>query len=139
MTQFQGPIALTGRILLALMFVISGFNKINAYGGTQQYMEAFGVPGTLLPLVILLELVGGLMIAAGFFTRITALALAGFTLVAAVLFHANFSDQVQTIFFMKNLSIAGGFLMLAAFGPGILSVDARRAGGEIAGSGVSAA
>jgi len=138
MTQFQGPIVLTGRILLALMFVLSGFTKIGAFAGTQQYMEAFGVPGALLPLVILLELVGGLMIAAGLFTRITALALAGFTLIAAIVFHANFGDQVQTIFFMKNLSIAGGFLMLVAFGPGWLSIDARRTGGEIAGSGASA-
>ena len=138
MTQFQGPIALTGRILLAAMFVLSGFTKISAYSGTQQYMEAFGVPGALLPLVILLELVGGLMIAAGFFTRITALALAGFTLISGIIFHANFGDQMQMIMFLKNLSIAGGFLMLVAFGPGALSIDARRTGGEISGSGASA-
>ena len=138
MTQFQGPIILTGRILLALMFVVSGFTKISAYSGTQQYMEAFGVPGTLLPLVIILELVGGLMIAAGVFTRITALALAGFTLLSAILFHANFGDQIQAIFFMKNLSIAGGFLMLVAFGPGALSIDGRRTGGEVSGSGAPA-
>jgi putative oxidoreductase len=116
---------MAGRILLATMFVLSGFTKISAYSGTQQYMEAVGVPGVLLPLVIVLELVGGLMIAAGFFTRITALALAGFTLLSAVLFHADFGDQMQTILFLKNLSIAGGFLMLTAFGPGALSLDAR--------------
>jgi putative oxidoreductase len=125
MIQFQAPAVLAGRILLATMFVLSGFTKISAYSGTQQYMEAVGVPGVLLPLVIVLELVGGLMIAAGFFTRITALALAGFTLLSAVLFHADFGDQMQTILFLKNLSIAGGFLMLTAFGPGALSVDAR--------------
>lgn len=138
MTQFQAPIALTGRILLAAMFVLSGFTKIGAFAGTQQYMEAFGVPGALLPLVIILELVGGLMIAAGFFTRITALALAGFTLVSAVLFHANFGDQIQMILFLKNISIAGGFLMLVAFGPGALSIDARRTSGEVSGSGAPA-
>lgn len=138
MTQFQGPIALTGRILLALMFVMSGFTKISAYAGTQQFMEAVGVPGVLLPLVILLELVGGLMIAAGFFTRVTALALAGFTLVSAVLFHANFGDQMQMILFLKNVSIAGGFLMLVAFGPGSLSIDARWMRDEVSGSGASA-
>ncbi len=138
MTQYQAPAALAGRILLALMFIISGFTKIGAYAGTQQYMEAFGVPGALLPLVILLELVGGLMIAAGFFTRITALALAGFTLVAAILFHANFGDQMQMILFMKNLSITGGFLLLAAFGPGSLSVDARWRRGAVSGSGAHA-
>ena len=138
MTQFQAPVALTGRTLLALMFIIAGFTKIGAYAGTQQYMEAFGVPGALLPLVIILELVGGLMIAAGFFTRITALALGGFTLLAAVLFHANFGDQIQMIMFMKNLSIAGGFLLLAVFGPGSLSVDARWKGGAVSGSGAHA-
>ncbi len=138
MTQFQGPIALSGRILLALMFVLSGFTKIGAYAGTQQYMEAVGVPGVLLPLVILLELVGGLMIAAGFFTRITALARASFTLVSAVLFHANFGDQMQMILFLKNVSIAGGFLMLVAFGPGSLSIDARWTRDEVSGSGASA-
>jgi putative oxidoreductase len=138
MTQFQAPVALTGRILLALMFVISGFTKIGAFAGTQQYMEAFGVPGTLLPLVIILELVGGLMIAAGFFTRITALALAGFTLLSAVLFHANFGDQMQMILFLKNISIVGGFLLLTAFGPGALSIDARWTRGEISGRGAHA-
>lgn len=138
MTQFQAPAALTGRVLLALMFIFSGFAKIGAYAGTQQYMEAFGVPGALLPLVIIVELVGGLMIAAGFFTRITALALAGFTLVAAGVFHANFGDQMQMILFMKNLSIAGGFLLLAAIGPGSLSVDARWTGGAVSGSGAHA-
>ncbi|HSG96347.1 MAG TPA: DoxX family protein, partial [Afifellaceae bacterium] len=92
----------------------------------------------LLPLVIIVELVGGLMIAAGFFTRITALALAGFTLVAAGVFHANFGDQMQMILFMKNLSIAGGFLLLAAIGPGSLSVDARWTGGAVSGSGAHA-
>ena len=137
MTQFQGPIALTGRSLLALTFVMSGFTKISAYAGTQQFMEAFGVPGALLPLTIASELIGGLMIAAGFFTRITALALAGFTLLTAVLFHANFGDQMQMILFLKNFSIAGGFLMLVAFGPGSLSIDARWTRDEVSGSGAS--
>ena len=138
MTQFQAPVALTGRVFLALMFILSGFTKIGAYAGTQQYMEAVGVPGALLPLVILLELVGGLMIAAGFFTRITALALAGFTLVSAIIFHANFGDQMQMILFMKNLSITGGFLLLVAFGPGSLSVDERWTRSQVPGHGAHA-
>ncbi|MDH3195936.1 MAG: DoxX family protein [Hyphomicrobiales bacterium] len=138
MTQYQTFAALAGRILLALIFVISGFTKIGAYAGTQQYMEAFGVPGALLPLVIIVELVGGLMIAAGFFTRITALALAGFTLVSAIIFHADFGNQIEMIMFLKNVAIAGGFLMLAAFGPGSLSVDERWKRGTVSGQGAAA-
>jgi putative oxidoreductase len=130
MTQFQAPLVLTGRILLAIMFVLGGYQKIGGFTGTQQYMEAFGVPGILLPLVILLELGGGLLIVVGFMTRWVSLAIAGFTLVAAAIFHSNFSDQMQVIMFLKNLGIAGGFLILAAHGAGAWSLDARR--GEIA-------
>ncbi len=126
MTQYQAPMMLIGRVLLAIMFVMAGFQKIGGYSGTQQYMEAFGVPGILLPLVILLELGGGLAIIAGFMTRWVALAIAGFTLVAAVIFHNNFGDQMQAIMFMKNLSVAGGFLLLAAHGAGAWSLDAKR-------------
>ncbi|HMB48342.1 MAG TPA: DoxX family protein [Afifellaceae bacterium] len=129
MTQYQAPLVLVGRILLALMFVLAGYQKIGGYSGTQQYMEAFGVPGILLPLVILVELGGGLMIVAGFMTRYVSLAIAGFTLVAAFTFHSDFSDQMQMILFLKNLSVAGGFLMLAAHGAGAWSLDARRTGG----------
>ncbi len=130
MTQFQAPLMLAGRILLAIMFVMAGFQKIGGYSGTQQYMEAFGVPGILLPLVILLELGGGLAIVAGFMTRWVSLAIAGFTLVAAFIFHNNFGDQVQAIMFMKNLSITGGFLLLAAHGAGAWSLDAKRETGS---------
>ncbi len=126
MTQLQNSTILAGRILLAAIFVIAGFQKIGGFAGTQQYMEAFGIPGMLLPLVILLELGGGLMIVAGLLTRWTALALAGFTLVAGIVFHADFGDQMQSVMFMKNLAIIGGLLVLAAFGPGALSLDARR-------------
>lgn len=126
MTQLQNSTILAGRILLAAIFVIAGFQKIGGFAGTQQYMEAFGIPGMLLPLVILLELGGGLMIVAGLLTRWTALALAGFTLVAGIVFHADFGDQMQSVMFMKNLAITGGLLLLAAFGPGALSLDARR-------------
>ncbi len=116
-------LSLLGRIGLSLIFIISGCGKIAAYAGTQQYMESAGVPGALLPLVILLELGGGLAVLSGLFTRWVALALAGFTLVAAVLFHANFADPMQAINFWKNVAIAGGFLMLAAGLPGAFSLD----------------
>ena len=116
-------LSLLGRIGLSLIFIISGCGKIAAYAGTQQYIESAGVPGALLPLVILLELGGGLAVLSGLFTRWVALALAGFTLVAAVLFHANFADPMQAINFWKNVAIAGGFLMLAAGLPGAFSLD----------------
>lgn len=114
---------LLGRFGLALIFILSGWSKIAGYAGTQQYMEAMGVPGALLPLVILVELGGGLAILTGLATRWVALGLAGFTLVAAVLFHANLGDQSQFINFMKNVAIAGGFLILATQGAGSFSVD----------------
>jgi putative oxidoreductase len=84
-----------------------------------------GVPGMLLPLVIILELGGGLAIIAGWQTRIVAILLAGFTLLAAFTFHLDFADRMESIMFMKNLSVAGGFLLLAAYGPGALALDNR--------------
>jgi putative oxidoreductase len=110
--------ALSGRILLGLMFVSAGVDKIGGYAGTQGYMESMGVPGGVLPLVIALEIGAGLAVMLGILARISALALAGFTLVAAVVFHADFADQMQSILFWKNVAIAGGFLMVAAHGPG---------------------
>lgn len=104
---------IASRVLLAQLFIISGFGKITGYAGTQGYMQAMGVPGALLPLVILVELGGGLLLVAGLFTRWVALVLAGFTLVSALIFHTHFADQIQMIMFMKNLSITGGLLLLA--------------------------
>ena len=125
MNQLQSIAAPVGRIFLALMFVTSGFSKISGYAGTQGYMEAMGVPGTLLPLVITLELLGGLAVMLGWHTRIAAFLLAGFSLLSALLFHANFGDQMQMIMFMKNISIAGGFLMIVAMGGGAFALDNR--------------
>ncbi|MEF2147533.1 DoxX family protein [Luteimonas sp. SHGZ20W] len=119
---------LAGRILLSLIFILSGWSKISGYEATQGYMTSMGVPGQLLPLVIILELLGGLAIAFGLFTRWTALALAGFSVVSAVIFHSNLGDQAQFINFFKNLAMAGGFLILAANGPGALSLDSWLAG-----------
>jgi len=114
-----------GRVLIALLFLLSGWSKIGAYAGTQAYMQQAGVPGGLLPLVILLELGGGLAIVIGLYTRPVALLMAGFSIVVALLFHASAADQVQQIMFLKNLGLAGGFLFLVANGAGRLSVDAR--------------
>ncbi|MGH8481933.1 MAG: DoxX family protein [Nevskiaceae bacterium] len=118
---------LAGRILIAAIFVLSGFGKIGGYAGTQAYMESQGVPGALLPLVIVTELGGGLLVVLGLWTRLAALALAGFSVLAALLFHANFGDQMQMILFLKNFAMAGGFLFLVAHGAGALSLDGWRA------------
>ena len=126
MTQVQAPLALVGRLLLAFMFITAGWSKIGGYAGTQEYMEAVGVPGALLPLVILVEFGGGLLVAFGLFTRLAAVALAGFCVLSALLFHWDPADQMQMISFNKNLTIAGGFLVLAAFGAGAWSLDAWR-------------
>jgi len=121
--SFDASLALLGRVGLSLIFIISGWGKIGGYAGTQQYMESMGVPGGVLPLVIALELGGGLAILAGAFTRWIALALAAFSLASAALFHADFGDAAQAINFWKNVAMAGGFLMLAAHGAGTLSID----------------
>ena len=116
---------LAGRILIALIFITAGWSKIGGFEGTQQYMAAMGVPGALLPLVIITELGGGLLIVAGLFTRYAAFVLAGFSILSAVLFHGNGADPSEQIQFMKNLAIAGGFLFLVAHGAGKLSLDHR--------------
>ena len=129
MTHFfekLGPWAdLAGRILIALIFITAGYNKIGGFEATQGYMDAMGVPGALLPLVIATELGGGLLVLFGLFTRYTAFALAGFTILSAILFHGNIADQTQQIMFMKNLAIAGGFLFLVVHGAGTISLDQR--------------
>lgn len=123
MNALQNFAAPLGRVLISLIFLTTGISKISGYAGTQSYMEAMGVPGALLPLVIALEVLGGLAVMAGWHTRVAAFLLAGFSLLSAVLFHANFGDQVQMIMFMKNLSIAGGFLMIVSLGGGAYSLD----------------
>jgi len=114
-----------GRVLIAVLFLLSGWGKIGGYAGTQAYMQSAGVPGGLLPLVILVELGGGIAIITGLYTRLAALVLAGFTVVAAMLFHTG-ADQIQQIMFMKNLGLAGGFLFLVANGAGRFSIDRVR-------------
>lgn len=117
---------LAGRVLMSSIFLMAGINKISGYAGTQGYMESMGVPGALLPLVILLELGGGLAVLLGWQTRIAAFLLAGFSVLSAVIFHANFGDQIQSILFMKNLAMAGGLLFLVAGEKHNWSIDARQ-------------
>jgi putative oxidoreductase len=117
---------MTGRVLMSAIFLMAGISKLGSYAATQGYMESMGVPGILLPLVILLELGGGLTVLLGWQTRISAFLLAGFCIVSALIFHASFGDQMQSILFMKNMAMAGGFLFLVTGGAGAWSLDARR-------------
>ncbi len=118
---------LAGRVLIAVLFLTAGFGKIGGYAGTQGYMASHGIPGALLPLVIALEIGGSLLVIGGLWTRWAALALAAFSVATALFFHMDFANQMQQINFMKNLAIAGGFLILVANGAGAWSIDARRA------------
>ncbi|WP_297323810.1 DoxX family protein [Nitrosomonas sp.] len=118
---------LIARIMLGHIFLIAGLQKIGGYEGTQGYMESVGLPGMLLPLVILVEVGGGMAIIVGWQAKLAAIALAIFTLVAAAIFHNNFSDQMQVILFMKNIAITGGLMLLAVYGAGGYSIDNRRA------------
>lgn len=119
---------LVGRILLSIMFIVAGYGKLTAIGGTAGWFASLGLPApTVLTVVVgLVELIGGLAVLVGYQTRIAALVLAAFTIGATLIAHTNLSDQVQQLFFLKNLAITGGFLALAASGAGALSVDARR-------------
>ena len=118
-------VAPAGRVLIAFMFVMSGLNKMNNYSNTVGWMEAMGVPGNLLPLVIVLEVLGGAAIMIGWQTRIAAILFSAFSVMSAAIFHADFSDQNQMIHFMKNVSIAGGFLFLIVHGGGTYALDNR--------------
>ena len=114
---------LVGRVLISVMFIMAGYSKIGGYEGTQGYMASVGVPGWLLPAVIAVELIGGLAVLVGYQTRIAAFLLAGFTVLTAVIFHTDFSQQMQMILFMKNLAITGAFLLLFVHGPGQWAIN----------------
>ena len=126
MNTQQNLADLMGRVLISAIFLVAGLNKVTGYAGTQAYMESMGVPGALLPLVIVLEVVGALAIITGWRTRVVAFLLAGFSVVSALLFHGALGDPTQFILFMKNLAMAGGFLFLVARDAGEWSLDARR-------------
>lgn len=131
--KLQNPLSLVGRLLLALLFLPAGIGKIGGFAGTAGYIASKGLP---LPevgaaMAILVEVLGGLALIAGFSTRLAALALALFTLVATFIFHNYWgvpADQafVQQLMFFKNIAVVGGLLVLAAHGAGAWSVDAKR-------------
>lgn len=120
----QNLAILLGRIGLAQIFILSGLHKLTGYAATGAVLASHGLPPALLPLVIFAELGGGLAVLFGFLTRWAAVGLCAFALLTAFFFHNNFADPMQAINFQKNLAIAGGFLVLAAFGPGAVALDA---------------
>jgi putative oxidoreductase len=125
MSATESYTAVVGRILLSAMYLISGFGKLTDRTGTIQYIESAGLPLPSLAYLVALacELAGGLAVLVGFKARIAAAVMCLFTIAAALGFHSNFADPNMVIHFMKNFAIAGGFLMIVAFGPGRLSVD----------------
>ncbi len=137
MTDLYKYAAPIGRVLLALMFIMSGLQKLGDIPGTIGYIQYGGLPGFLVYPTILLEIGGGIALAVGYQARLAALLLAGFSLLAGVLFHLIPSGsaegamaQMQMIMFMKNVSIAGGMLMVVSMGAGAYSLDNRAAAGK---------
>jgi putative oxidoreductase len=131
----QNPLSVAGRLLLALLFLPAGISKIGGFAGTVGYIGSKGLPlpevGAVIAIVV--EVLGALALIAGFGTRIAALALAVFTLVATVFFHNYWGmpaemQMVQKLMFFKNIGVVGGLLVLAAHGAGAWSLDARRQG-----------
>jgi putative oxidoreductase len=119
----NATLSIAARVLASTIFIVAGFGKLGAgYAGTQAYMASAGAPGALLPLVIALEIGGGLSLLLGFQTRLVAFLLAGFCIISGMLFHTG-ADQIQQIMFMKNLAMAGGLLAFTVFGAGRLSLD----------------
>ena len=119
----SATLVIVARLLASTIFIGAGLSKLGAgYAGTQAYMASAGVPGAILPLVIALEIGGGLALILGFQTRLVAFVLAGFCIVTGMLFHTG-TDQVQQIMFMKNLAMAGGLLAFTVFGAGRFSLD----------------
>ena len=116
-------IEIFGRIFLSAVFLIAGVNKIFNYEGTTAYMESFGVPGLLYIPAIILEILFPLLIVIGYQTKISALILAIFSISLAIIFHTDFSNQMQVMSFLKNFAIAGGFIIIFVNGPSRWSID----------------
>ena len=118
-------IELIGRIFISLVFLIAGFGKIFSYENTIDYMESFGVPGYLLIPAIIVEILFPLLVIIGYKTKSSALILALFSLLLALVFHTDFSNQMQLMSFLKNLALSGGFLIIFINGGGKFSIDQR--------------
>lgn len=115
------------RSFLALIFVVEGICKIFDADATRHYMRGRHLPGGLFWPVILFEIGCGLLIAVGYQTRVVAAALSIYCLLTAAIFHTSLSDQVQNLMLLKNIAMAGGFMLLSYVGAGRISIDGRRA------------
>ncbi len=116
---------LVGRIFISFVFLLSGFNKIGNYEGTIGWMESFGMPGIFLIPAIILEVGAPILIIIGYKVKISAALLSLFCIATAVIFHNDFSNQMQFISFMKNIALAGGFLFLVVNGAKDFSLDKK--------------
>ena len=116
---------LVGRIFISFVFLLSGFNKIGNYEGTIGWMESFGMPGIFLIPAIILEVGAPILIIIGYKVKISAALLSLFCIATAVIFHNDFSNQMQFISFMKNIALAGGFLFLVINGAKDFSLDKK--------------
>ena len=125
MTQFVSLAAPLGRTALVGIFPLSALSKLGAVEATQGYMASVGLPGFLIFPTIGFEILAPLAVIAGFYSRVAAFLLAGFSVVTALTFHFDFADQIQSIMFMKNIAIAGGLLLLARFGPGSFAINEK--------------
>jgi putative oxidoreductase len=123
MHPLHNALLLAGRLLIAALFIYDAWVMVQSWDATAQYMESFGVPGALLPLVALCQAVGGLMIVLGFFTRFAAAAFAAYCVATALIFHHDPANAGEITQAGKDLAIAGGFLFLAATGPGAWAID----------------
>ena len=112
-----------GRIFLSALFLFNGIAKILYYEGTIEYMENFGVPDYLITPAIIIEIVFPTLLIIGYKTRLSAIVLASFTILLAVIFHTDFSSQIQLTQFLKNFAIAGGFIIIFVYGPDKYSID----------------
>ena len=130
----SGVVPFVGRILVAAIFILSGLGKIGAPAATQGYIAAMGLPAPLLAYIgaIAVELGGGLLLLAGYRTKLVAAALAVFSIVTAFIFHHALADQNQMIHFLKNFAMAGGLLQFVAYGAGRISLDNRAAATQAA-------
>jgi putative oxidoreductase len=128
MEKFNPMAALVGRVLISVIFLSSGYNKIVGFAATQKYMESHGLPfvEVLICLAIFAELSGGISLVLGAYTRLGALALLLFMIPTTLIFHTDFSQQTQVIHFLKNLAIMGGLLAFLAMGDGGLGYDSLR-------------
>ena len=116
---------LVGRVFISLIFLLSGINKIGNYEGTVGWMESLGMPGIFLIPTIILEISAPILIMVGYKVKISAALLSAFCVATAIIFHSDFSDQMQFISFMKNIGLAGGFLFIGVNGAKDLSLDKK--------------